>query len=595
MDFQTGYSLILDCPRAAVEAVQSLGRARIRSDTVGETADCLAFRSRYVERRLVHDFADDFLPQLEQLDGERAYRVIVPSTEAATLQCLRLPEDGDLRRRCVIASNAAFEVAFSKGKTLALAAQIGIPAPATRTTSGQQNENEELGFPRVVKPIRSRVFANGELRSLVPAIVGDRDQRNRALERLLRYGEVVEQEYIVGMGVGIELLFDKGEPVWHFAHERVHELPLTGGASSYRRSIAAPLEALNFSLKLLKALNWHGVAMVEFKRRPDGTFVLMEINPRLWGSLALSIDCGVDFPVGLLELARGNELPPQPSYKIGYYTRYLPNDVVWVGANLLANHRQPLLLTRPRGKTFVEYLRPLIAHESWDHFDPRDLGVTVGVLSATAKTIFNRGKRALHHAARTGELARRHRLILQKLKLSGNLAPRVLFLCYGNICRSPFASALAAARIQGADFSSSGFHPRGERCSPAHVCAAAAEIGVSLENHRSSIVSDEELSAADLILLMDGDTFDRLARRDPRVLNRATLLGCFSANGPVEIKDPYDMSLADTRAVFHQIDSAIIGLGEWLSQRTYGRAKVAREQTSVPSASETREIRSAQQ
>ena len=85
MNFRTGYSLILDCPRAAVEAIQSLGRSGIRSDAVAEPRDCLAFRSRYVERRLVHDFADDFLARLEQLDGERAYRVIVPSTEAATL------------------------------------------------------------------------------------------------------------------------------------------------------------------------------------------------------------------------------------------------------------------------------------------------------------------------------------------------------------------------------------------------------------------------------------------------------------------------------------------------------------------------------
>ena len=542
----------------------------------------------------MHDFADDFLARLEQLDGERAYRVIVPSTEAATLQCLRLPEDGGLRRRCVIASNAAFEVAFSKAKTLALAAQLGIPAPATRTTSGQETENEELGFPRVVKPIRSIVFANGELRSLVPAIVSDREQRNRALERLLRYGEVVEQEYIAGAGVGIELLFEKGEPVWHFAHERVHELPLTGGASSYRRSIAAPRDALDFALRLLRELTWHGVAMVEFKRRPDGTFVLMEINPRLWGSLALSIDCGVDFPRGLLELADGNKLPPQRAYRVGYYTRFLPNDVLWIGANLLADHKRPLLLTRPRIRTFFECLRPLMGKESWDHFDARDPGVTVGVLSATAKTVFEHGKTAFHRAWRRRELTRRHRHIMESVNLPDNVPPRVLFLCYGNICRSPFAAALAAARVQGACFSSSGFHPRGERCSPAHVCAVAAEFRVSLENHRSSVVTDEKLSAADLILLMDGDNFDRVARRDPRLLDRATLLGCFSANGPLEIKDPYDMSLAETRAVFRQIESAIIGLGEWLSQRTNGRAREAAEQTSLLSASETREIRSAQ-
>ena len=57
--------------------------------------------------------------------------------------------------------------------------------------------------------------------------------------------------------------------------------------------------------RLLTALNWHGVAMVEFKIDATGQHWLMEINPRLWGSLALSIDAGVDFPLGLLQVARG--------------------------------------------------------------------------------------------------------------------------------------------------------------------------------------------------------------------------------------------------------------------------------------------------
>ncbi len=98
-----------------------------------------------------------------------------------------------------------------------------------------------------------------------------------------------------------------GRKIWHFAHERVHEYPLTGGASSYRRSINPPAAMLQDAEKLLTALNWHGVAMVEFKIDAKGQHWLMEINPRLWGSLALSLDAGVDFPLGLLKIARGEQ------------------------------------------------------------------------------------------------------------------------------------------------------------------------------------------------------------------------------------------------------------------------------------------------
>src|SRR5262249_10470047 len=98
-------------------------------------------------------------------------------------------------------------------------------------------------------------------------------------------------------------------------------------------SIKPPAALLRDAEKLMAALNWHGVAMVEFKMDSDGQYWLMEINPRLWGSLALSIDAGVNFPLGLLELARAEQPAPQPDYKL-VYTRDLSTDFEWLKANL---------------------------------------------------------------------------------------------------------------------------------------------------------------------------------------------------------------------------------------------------------------------
>src|SRR5207249_2900067 len=128
---------------------------------------------------------------------------------------------------------------------------------------------------------------------------------------------------------------------------RVHEVPLTGGGSSYRRSVPPPALMLAAARTLLEALEWHGVAMVEFKREPDGRFCLMEVNPRLWGSLALAIDAGVNFPLGLWRIAAGEPHLPQPAYREKYFTRHLPKDLEWLKANVRADHRDPLLLTRP--------------------------------------------------------------------------------------------------------------------------------------------------------------------------------------------------------------------------------------------------------
>jgi len=60
---------------------------------------------------------------------------------------------------------------------------------------------------------------------------------------------------------------------------------MTGGPSTVAESIYDE-ELKRQGLLLLEALNWHGVAMVEFKKDSrDNEFKLMEINPKFWGSL----------------------------------------------------------------------------------------------------------------------------------------------------------------------------------------------------------------------------------------------------------------------------------------------------------------------
>jgi len=373
-------ALVLDGhSRAAIESVQSLGRYGVVVDVESRQPNSVAFRSRYVEQRLIRHsdiHAQDFTLWLRGVDHIRRYDLIIPSTEASLLEMMALAPSDPLRTKAVLSRNDSLDIALNKEETHLLASRLHVRVPPRRLHVDLSGPDEPCGYPAVLKPTRSKICVNGRLETLAPVIATDAVTRRTTLERWLPYTPVLEQQYIAGKGIGIELLFNRGEKVWHFAHERLHEYPLTGGASTYRRSIAAPAEMLAASELLLTELAWHGVAMVEFKLPRNGDFVLVEINPRLWGSLALAIDAGVNFPVGLLQLARDGSLAPQHHYRLGYYTRDLPRDLVWMTENVRADHRNALLLTRHRFRSFFEYLRPLIGKESWDHFDPRDLGVT---------------------------------------------------------------------------------------------------------------------------------------------------------------------------------------------------------------------------
>jgi len=373
--------LVLDGDSAAaLESLQSLGRRGAQVDVACERDDCLAFHSRYVRRRLQQPPAyagRDAVQWLARQDRERDYALIVPATEASLLLLRALQEEHPTRRKAALPADAALDIALDKQATLQLAARLGIAVPATVLI--EHAAAPCARYPVVLKSVRSRVRIDGRDVRLPAVLARDAAAHAHVLTQWLPYTPVLQQEFVVGHGFGIAMLFERGRPVWHFAHERLHENPLTGGGSTYRRSIEPPPLLLQAAERLLRHLHWHGVAMVEF-RGDAQRWHLMEINPRLWGSLALSIDCGVDFPWGLAMLAAGAALPALPRYRRGYYTRQVLYDVTWQKLNLRADHADALLLTRPRLRSLLELLRPLWGAESWDHFDWRDLGIVARVL-----------------------------------------------------------------------------------------------------------------------------------------------------------------------------------------------------------------------
>jgi predicted ATP-grasp superfamily ATP-dependent carboligase len=71
--------------------------------------------------------------------------------------------------------------------------------------------------------------------------------------------------------------------------------------------------------------------MVEFRiDARDGIPKLMEINPRFWGSLQLSILAGVDFPCLLYRMMIRGDVKPALHYEEGVRCRWLlPGDILW--------------------------------------------------------------------------------------------------------------------------------------------------------------------------------------------------------------------------------------------------------------------------
>jgi protein-tyrosine-phosphatase/predicted ATP-grasp superfamily ATP-dependent carboligase len=561
--------LVLDADSdAGIEVIQSLGRAGAQIDACAPQ-HCLAFHSRYVSRRLRQPgIADpgEFNAWIRSLDQDAHYQLVVATTERALRALRRLPPTDAVRVRAILASDEAIDVALDKQRTWSLARSLAVPVPESVLIESLDALPPVPAYPVALKTTSSLIVGHGAPVAGAVMIADGPEARLSFLRTHLRYLPVQQQAYVAGHGVGVEFLYDRGRAAWHFAHERIHEGSLRGGASTYRRSIDAPPKVFAAARRLLDELSWHGVAMVEFKVRADGEFHLLEINPRLWGSLALPVKAGVDFPQGLLRLAKGECLGPQPQYRRNYYARDIKDDVFWQIANLRADHSDPLLLTRPRLVTAVENLRPLIGKESWDHFDWRDLSVTAESLRRVASRLVRLGKGALHRRRLAGRLKRAHRQRFGVHSERVSHVRKLLFVCHGNICRSAFAAELARVRLPNHQVESAGVAAEEGRQTPQEIAELARARGVELAGHRSARITDAQVQAAELILVSDLETLNTLLTTWPGATSRTTMLGLFAEPAVISIPDPYGAPQAEAGESLDLVVNAVNGLSMWLCQ-----------------------------
>ena len=338
--------LILDAnQRSALAATRALGAHAIPVVTSDVTRRTLAGASKYSRASVVypspHDAPDDFIATLSRLILQFDIDVLFPMTDVTTALVLkhrtRLP---NVRIPCP--SFETYDTVTDKYRLFQTAQKLGLPMPATRfvDTGGLTPEViAAVQFPAVLKPARSRIFAQGRWLSTSVKIAGSPQELRRIIYAHTWFQDqpFLIQEYVHGQGQGIFALYDHGRPLAFFAHQRLREKPPEGGVSVLSASVPVSARMRQIAEALLTPINWHGVAMVEFKVASDGTPYLMEINGRFWGSLQLAVDAGVDFPHLLYRLALGETIPAVKNYKMGVKSRWLLGDLDHLYLKLKAN------------------------------------------------------------------------------------------------------------------------------------------------------------------------------------------------------------------------------------------------------------------
>ena len=260
--------------------------------------------------------AGDFVAAVREFARLHGIDLVVPITDWTVQPLSEQRESFSGISGVALPPRDAVTAAADKFHTVELARSLGIGVPRTWLI---QSPAEIAGLPDsntllVIKDRFSVRWKNDQaIFGSVSYAVGKEEVERRIRERLLVAGDVLVQEFVSGKGIGLSFFIAEDGVYLPFAWERIREIDPRGSASSCRKSILLDDNLAMLSSRLMQAIGFRGIAMVEYKALPDGTAVLMEINGRPWGSIGLPIASGIDYPRYLIDWWLTGALPPTTS------------------------------------------------------------------------------------------------------------------------------------------------------------------------------------------------------------------------------------------------------------------------------------------
>ena len=289
---------------------------------------------------------------VDEIDAD----VVIPARDASTSRVAELTDDLPDGTKTLLDSPETVDQLRNKRKCADLAAGLGIPIPATYDPQRRDVQwiREAAEFPVVIKPTDAS-GARGIKR------VDSPDELSEAYSLATQTGEdVLVQEFVDHSGghFSIGAVFDHdGAARAVHVYEELRHYPDSGGPAIRARSIE-PEPWVFEMLELLEAIEWTGPAHMDVLFDPvEQTYKLLEVNPRLWSSLALTIGAGVDVPGTIMAAATGGDPGPPTEYDTDLGYRWLvPNELLWASDGRETPKRLKNLLTGAGTKTVYSIL-----------------------------------------------------------------------------------------------------------------------------------------------------------------------------------------------------------------------------------------------
>ena len=275
---------------------------------------------------------NNFLPILKQICKTEKIDVILPQV-TAELEALaaHASEFEKAGTHIALSNHETIKTANNKHKLMQLTQEIGIPTPKfylAKSLNDLEKNAKTLGYPEksvVIKPpishgmIGFRILdAQADKRKAF--LTEKPDGTHIKLEELEfledTFPEMLVMEYLSGDEYSIDVLSKKAKTL--VAVPRRRDTIRTG--ITFEGTVEEDQTLIDLSRRLIERTGLEYVNGFQFKRDEKGVPKIIECNPRIQGTMALSTLAGANIIYSAIKLALGEELP---EFNINWGTRLL--------------------------------------------------------------------------------------------------------------------------------------------------------------------------------------------------------------------------------------------------------------------------------
>ena len=380
-------AVVLDLSLNGISMARTLGRAGVPVIAFDSGSKVRLGRTRYADCRECPDPAVDeegvvslLIDEAVKL-GERP--VLYAGSDDFVLCVSRHRASLQPYYRFLLPDPDLVEALMDKRATHRLALEHGVPVPRTWMTDETDIEAvaEEAQFPCILKPAASYRFRRTINEKAF--LVRTRSELKEKYRFLEKAGALMVQEWIPGADDAIYQIgffIDEGGTLRaRFAGRKLLQFPPTFGSGAVTVSESHP-EVIALATRFVQRLNVVGLSNAEFKRDPrDGSFKLMEVDPRLWLWHDVARPAGVDLVSLYYHHLCGRPSAPILSQR---------DDIKWVYEVRAALAAWDEIRTRRLSvRRFMSYLRGERHYASFALDDPMPF------LRLTHSHLRNRGKK----------------------------------------------------------------------------------------------------------------------------------------------------------------------------------------------------------